>query len=85
MSEDRKRRIHFHVESHDYFSTLASIIVFIEESLQAEAEAMGKSLKEMTHTVSALKRINKDLLYLQESFVIERKQNSDVRDTPEQD
>ncbi len=75
MSTDRKNRLNFHVESHDYFATLASILAFIEESLESEAEAMGKSLKEMTHSAGALRRINKDLIYLQQAFRIEKKEN----------
>lgn len=75
MSTDRKQRIHFHVESQDYFATLATIISFLQESMEAEAESVGKSLREITHSSSALKRIHKDLLYLQQQFTIEKKKD----------
>ena len=73
MSE-RQKRIAFHVHSKDYFATLASVLSFIEESLDKEAEALGKSIKDLRHFNVALKRINKDLIHLQETYSIIRKE-----------
>lgn len=73
MTSDRKKRLQFHIDSRDYFSTLASIITFIVDSIEAEAQIMGRSVKEMTHSAAALRRINKDLLYLQANYHIENK------------
>lgn len=74
MSTDRKKRIAFHVNSNDYFATLASVLSFIEESLDREADALGKSIKDLRHFNLAIKRINKDLLHLQEAYLITRRE-----------
>lgn len=69
----REKRIAFHVHSNDYFATLASILSFFEESLDKEVDALGKSIKDLRHFNVALKRINKDLIHLQENYLIIQK------------
>jgi len=69
----RQERIEFHAESHDYFATLATILCFIQNNLESEASHLQKSLHEVEHSASALKRINKDLQFLQNTFNLVKK------------
>ncbi|MCB9810934.1 MAG: hypothetical protein H6779_05155 [Candidatus Nomurabacteria bacterium] len=64
-------RLNFHVKSGDYFSTLATILGFIEEKV-GEQDYGGS----LDYELNVLKRMKKDLLYLNDNFDITRKNNN---------
>ncbi|MDD3711101.1 MAG: hypothetical protein PHP37_00640 [Patescibacteria group bacterium] len=59
-----KKSVNFHVKKNDYFGTLATIIELINQDNVLENKEELKKL---------LKRLKKDLLYLQENFIIKKK------------
>ncbi len=59
-----KKGVNFHVEKNDYFGTLATIMELMNQ------DEVFKNKKELK---IILRRLKKDLLYLQENFVIRKK------------
>jgi hypothetical protein len=59
-----KKSVNFHVQENDYFGTLATIMELMNQDDILENK---KELKKI------LGRLKKDLLYLQENFVIHNK------------
>ena len=59
-----KKSVNFHVQENDYFGTLATIMELMNQDDILEDK---KELKKI------LGRLKKDLLYLQENFIINRK------------
>jgi hypothetical protein len=59
-----KKSVNFHVQENDYFGTLATIMELMNQNDILENK---KELKKI------LGRLKKDLLYLQENFVIHNK------------
>lgn len=59
-----KKSVNFHVQENDYFGTLATIMELMNQDDILENK---KELKKI------LGRLKKDLLYLQENFVIHKK------------
>lgn len=63
-----KKSVNFHVKTNDYFGTLATIMELINQDDILEDK---KELKKI------LKRLKKDLLYLQENFIIHSKKKNE--------
>lgn len=70
--QDNLEELHFHVQAGDYFSTLATILGFVEEMILEQDE---KNV--MTYELKVLRRVKKDLLYLNANFDIKAKDNKD--------
>jgi len=68
--DERIERLHFHLKTGDYFALLATIMGFIEDTLQT-AHAMNEPLKE--RELGLIRELKKDLMYLHENCVIESK------------
>lgn len=64
--EQRKQTIDFHIQSGDYFGTLATIMGLMADLLSSNAEASKRS-------IATLNELREDLSYLQENYSIERK------------
>lgn len=65
-----KKSVNFHVQENDYFGTLATIVELMNQNNVLEDK---KELKKL------LKRLKKDLLYLQENFIIKKKLNKEEK------
>ena len=61
-------RLLFHVKAGDYFSTLATILGFVEETMKEQ-----DSKKKMTYEINTLRHMKKDLVYLNDNFDIKPK------------
>ena len=61
------RSVKFHVESGDYFGTLATLM-----RLMADAVATGDA-HSRARCVATLKELSEDLVYLQSEYVIKKK------------
>ncbi len=59
-----KKSVNFHVQKNDYFGTLATIMELMSQDNILDNK---KELKKI------LERLKKDLLYLQENFIINKK------------
>lgn len=59
-----KKSVNFHIQENDYFGTLATIMELMNQDNILDDR---KELKKI------LERLKKDLLYLQENFVIHKK------------
>lgn len=66
--QENLEELHFHVQVGDYFSTLATILGFVEEMI-LEQDAK----KVMTYELKVLRQVKKDLLYLNANFDIKPK------------
>jgi hypothetical protein len=67
---ERLARLHFHIKTGDYFPMLATILGFIEDTLDtypASPDTMQTLEKELINSV------RKDLMYLHEYYQIELK------------
>ncbi len=73
MSTQRKKMVQFHVESQDYFVSLATSLGLIEEMIENELT----NLKHVDHEIKQLSRslgkVSSDLVFLQENYTIEPK------------
>lgn len=78
MDTDREKAIRFHLESKDYFASLATTLSLIQEASKSELLAINRSLKEVNHSMNALKRICDDLIFLQQEYKIEKKSTPTV-------
>jgi len=58
-----KKSVNFHVQKNDYFGTLATIIKLINQDNILEDKVELKKL---------LKKLEKDLIYLQKNFAIKK-------------
>ena len=65
-----KKSVNFHVQENDYFGTLATIMELMNQDNILENK---KELKKI------LGRLKKDLLYLQENFVIHKKKKGEQK------
>ena len=61
INKDRTKSLKFHIENDDYFGTLATV-------LNCKIQDIQKELK-------GIERIKDDLMYLQDNFEINRKEN----------
>lgn len=68
--DERIQHLLFHLETGDYFAMLATIMGFIEESLQSAA-VKNEPLKE--RELALIRDLKKDLMYLHENYYIESK------------
>ena len=67
LPEQRKQNIDFHVQSQDYFGTLATIMSLMADALSSgDAEARERCIK-------TLSELREDLEYLQKTHTIERR------------
>ncbi len=59
----------FHVKKKDYFGTMATILSLIKESLKKD------NYKNISEIEKTLKNLERDLVFLQENFEINKKLN----------
>ncbi|MEZ4104420.1 MAG: hypothetical protein R3B60_03990 [Candidatus Paceibacterota bacterium] len=62
-------QLHFHVQAGDYFSTLATILGFVEEMIMEQ-----DTKNAMAYELKVLRQVKKDLLYLNANFDIKAKE-----------
>jgi len=62
----RKRNINFHIESDDYFGTLATVINLVRQEKEKTEKRQNKTLK----------NLKDDLIYLQKNYKIVKKKRS---------
>lgn len=68
--ETRRERLIFHLKTGDYFAMLATILGFVEETLE---RAESKNLELAQKEAALARRLREDLIYLQEHYRIEEK------------
>lgn len=73
MDTDREKTILFHLDSKDYFASLATTLSLIQEVSKNELVAINRSLKEVNQSMNALKRLSDDLIYLQKEYIIKKR------------
>jgi hypothetical protein len=65
--EEAIRRVDFHVESGDYFGTLATLMQLLADTVASgDSPARGRC-------VATLKELSEDLVYLQERYEIKKR------------
>lgn len=67
-----KKQIEFHIESDDYFGTLATVLDLVRQAL----EEKQKGPKQAWY-MQSLKNVKDDLMFLQGEYKIVKKQNTD--------
>lgn len=68
INQDDIDRLDFHAENNDYFSTLATLLGFVEEAMVDK-----NSDKSVDNELKLLQQIKKDLLYLNDNYQIVKK------------
>jgi len=71
MNEQRKKMVQFHVESRDYFVSLATSLGLIEELIETELATLDHASREIRHLSHSLNKVASDLLFLQDHYIIE--------------
>src|ERR1700690_1783673 len=69
-SQERAREIDFHVKSGDYFSTLATIMLLIEDSL---ADCMRRNVPPTDFQTTTLHQLKDELMHLHGAYTIVQK------------
>jgi len=76
LDDESLKRLLFHVESDDYFATLATILALVKDQLETAA-ANYTSPDE--YSMRVLQTMHDDLVYLAQHYRIEQKNTSDPR------
>ncbi len=71
---DDLERLLFHVKAGDYFSTLATILGFVEETIKEQDHQ-----EKMTYEINTLSQMKEDLVYLNDNFDIKPKRKKDSK------
>ncbi len=66
----RQQKLNDHIESNDYFGTLATVVDLVHQVLD---ESLRASITTQKESKAQLARIKKDLLYMQKHFKIVKK------------
>jgi len=64
----KKQRLQFHIQANDYFGTIATVLDLLRQALE-------KRTTRPQH-VRLLARLTKQLLYLQQNFMIQERDNT---------
>ena len=70
MTRSKKQQLRFHIQSDDYFATLATILDLIKQDSEKAIKIMNK----IHHiTQDQLENLKNDLLFLQKNYKIVKK------------
>ena len=77
ISEKRKKSLKFHIDSDDYFGTLASTLYLVKQNMDKHKEIINQDSER-------LDRIKNELMFLQANYKIATKENSakNIRGSP---
>ena len=67
----------FHLESEDYFGTLATIVSLLKERIHEQEKEASETSHRLELEVKILERLKQDLVYLQKNYSIVPKNQQD--------